>query len=79
MNGPCPFPRGDYYKISKKYIDEIFQREIMMKKETYSDKILKFVLQNHWTNFDQTWRDVSLCEANSSFYKQSRIQFSKRR
>ena len=45
--GPNPFPRGDYYKIRQKYIDEIKKKSLF---------------QNHWVNFNQFLHKASLGE-----------------
>ena len=45
--GPCPFPRGDKYGIAK-----LYRRNL---------KIFN-LLQNHWTNFNETWHKHSWIE-----------------
>ena len=36
------------------------------------------LLQNHWTNFNQNWRNVSLCGGNSSFINNQPFSSQKR-
>ena len=57
------------FKFVKRKVYAFSQREIITK---YSENTLtkfKNLLQNHWTNFNQTWHNSSLGEGNSSLIK----------
>ena len=58
---PRAFLKGDNYEIAKKTL-------------TISKNLL---LKNHWTNLNQTWHKVSLCEEDSSLFKWRAQPFSK--
>ena len=38
-------------------------------------KFINFLLQNHWTNFNQTWHKPSLDERDSRFYQQGPFNY----
>ena len=48
----------------------LFQGEIIKKLRKYIDEIKKKpILQNHWANFNQTWRKASLDEVDLSLFQ----------
>ena len=51
--GPCPLLRGDNNEKVKNTLT----------------KLNIFLLENHWTNFNQTWCKISLCKGDSSLFK----------
>ena len=53
-------PRGDNYKKAKILWRNLFK---------------SLLLQNHWTNFNQTWHNASLGEEDSSLFKRRAILF----
>ena len=61
--GPCLFPRGDNYEISK----------------IHWQTLKTLILQNHWANFNQIWHKASLGEGNSRLFIWTTIKFSKSR
>ena len=62
--GPCPFLRGDNYKVAKLHW---WNLEIFLS------------LQNYWANFYQTWHNAFLGEVDSSLFKWRVLPFSKGR
>ena len=57
----------------------LFQEEIIIKLWKHIDKFKKSSLQNHWANFNQTWRKTCFGEGNSSLNNWRAPLFSKRR